>query len=98
MPAPLPFPAVVTSPAGDHYPMARLRAVGDVVQVFTYERGAVRLAASFTAGDARTESRTRTLIGSADGDWVVEKGAGCGCGHPLKRANLDTVAGATVTS
>lgn len=92
--ADLPFPAVVTSPDGDHWPMARLRVLVDplTVEVFAYERGAVRLVGraivlDYTrpAGRGPTVAQTWTLT-TAAGDWLVQKGQGCGCGHPLKRA------------
>lgn len=97
MPTTLPFPAVVTAPDGEHWSMARLRFVGDRLQVFAYSRGAVRLAAETTITETvqQTVERGRPAryhLSSPDGTWVVEKGAGCGCGHPLKRADLDAVA------
>lgn len=94
----LPFPALVTSPSGEHWPLARPRFVGSRLQVFAYERGAVRLAADVetTATTSLHVERGRparwSILDADGGEWIVEKGPGCGCGHPLKRANLDQIA------
>lgn len=96
--AALPFPAIVTSPAGDHWPMARCRVQDEdgaqVLEVFVYEQGRVRLAAAgkVTAYDpperASAGTRQTWLLTTPDGPFLVAAGQGCGCGHPLKRASI----------
>jgi hypothetical protein len=96
VPTSLPFPALVTSPTGEHWPMARPRLLGpdDTLEVFAYEKGAVRLVAEVgpVAAVRAVTPGKRWEVEAGAGTWVVEKGRGCGCGHPLKRANLDQVA------
>lgn len=76
--------------------MARLHLDGDQLIVFGYGEGKVRIedeltVAAFTPAPvtrARGETPTASVIDADGGVWHVSKGAGCGCGHPLKRANL----------
>lgn len=94
----LPFPAVVTAPDGRFWPLARLLIDGGDLVVFEHAEGAVRVAVrvhvgTFTLPGPRRQGETPTwrITEPEVGDWLVTKGAGCGCGHPLKRANLARV-------
>lgn len=92
----LPFPALVTGPDASHWPMARPRlTAAGTLQVFAYERASVRLVAEAPVTDVKVlAAGSRWCVETPDGPWLVEKGRGCGCGHPLKRANLDRIAAA----
>lgn len=96
--ADLPFPAVVTGPHGRHWEMARLHLEGDELIVFGYGEGRVRVEDELTVADytpptraARGETPTAVITDTNGGQWFVSKGRGCGCGHPLKRANLKAI-------
>lgn len=90
----LPFPAVVTAPDGRFWAMARLVVVGGELVVVEHVDGKTRIGArvqivASTLPGPRRQGETLTWrVIDADGDWIITKGAGCGCGHPLKRANL----------
>lgn len=91
----LPFPAVVTAPDGRFWPLARLVVAGGELVVFEHTDGATRIAAraqigaSVVPGPRRQgETPTWRVTEPEVGDWIITKGAGCGCSHPLKRANL----------
>lgn len=93
----LPFPAVVTAPDGRFWPMARLLVVGGEVVVFEFT-DRVKIAATiqiggYTLPGPRRQGETQTwrVTEPEVGDWIITRGNGCGCGHPLKRANLQRI-------
>lgn len=94
----LPFPSSVTAPDGAAlWSIARCRVVDGRLEVFAYTQGAVRLVGSgVVMGVEPVETQRNTLrVSTDDGDWIIAKGQGCGCSHPLKRttdATLDAVA------
>lgn len=94
----LPFPAVVTAPDGRFWPMARLLVNGGELVVFEHTDGATRVAARIQIGGhvlpgprRQGETQTWRVTEPEVGDWIVTRGQGCGCSHPLKRANLQQV-------
>lgn len=87
-----PFPAAVTGPDGHTWALARPIAQDGVVHVFTYEHGHVELSASVTIGAEELGERRSIMVTTPEGDtWLFAKAPGCGCGHPLKRANPRTL-------
>jgi hypothetical protein len=87
-----PFPAAVTGPDGTTWALARPISQNGAVYVFTYDRGAVQLAASVPIGTEVVGERRSIVVTTPDGDtWLFAKAPGCGCGHPLKRANPRTL-------
>lgn len=87
-----PFPAAVTGPDGTSWALARPIAQDGLVHVFTYERGTTVLAASFPIGTEALGAGRSVLVTTPDGDvWLIAKAPGCGCGHPLKRADPRTL-------
>lgn len=96
----LPFPAVVTAPDGKQWTIARLWVTDDgQVVVFGFGDGRVREegrseVTSYQLPGRSTppgETPTWSWVDEHGGTWFATKGNGCGCGHPLKRANLAAI-------
>lgn len=94
----LPFPAVVTAPDGRFWPLARLLVEGGDLVVFEHAQGRVQVAARVQIADASVPGRrvqgetpTWTVAEPEVGLWRITRGTGCGCGSPLKRANVQAI-------
>jgi len=88
------FPAKVTTPT-ETFDRARVHLANGRLRVWTAENGeGVRLVLERDVAEIvpqRRSLRASADVKTTDGELVaISKGAGCGCGHPLKSFNPAT--------
>lgn len=85
------YPVSVRGPDAFRERMARV-AVGDRrMRIWTVARGtrdaAVVVETELVGFDETRSRREWTLTDADGGEWAIVRGAGCGCGHPLRKVD-----------
>lgn len=75
------WPARVTLADGTHHPVARIDTTAAGVRVWVWADGTAVLAATIDRASLSRDGRA--WVG--EGQTRIERGRGCGCGHPLAR-------------